>query len=68
MKSYAVSIWLQTELGPRLDNHTGEFSEAEIAAWEAASRRGRRIAWIASIHGWFERVIVLAQGRRRQRG
>lgn len=68
MKAYAVAIWLQQDIGHRPTVQLGEFSDAEIAAWEAESRLRRRLAWVASIHEWIDRLTILAQAPGRQGG
>ena len=49
MKSLAIAHWLSSRLVDRPAQETGEFSQAQMAAWEAAARRGQRAARLAAL-------------------
>ncbi len=49
MKAYAVSMWLQTALGPGPGESPGEFSEAQVEAWKAEARLARRAVRIGTL-------------------
>lgn len=49
MRSLAVSILLDAATEPGAGRNTGEFSAAEVEAWNAEARRARRNAWWAAM-------------------